>query len=171
MCAHIHLYIHVHEKVLLIHVRTHGNILILAYVLLCIDLHPSTWDPMPTDSNGKEVTCHVVELDSSSQEFREVEGKFNRTMQRGGLPMHGVWYPHQGVCKIKRIQNPTLYSQYVARKKVMEQKYPDLEVEKRLFHGCASDTVDKINHGGFNRSYAGKNGMYIHICFYTVCVS
>ena len=116
MCAHIHLYIHVHEKVLLIHVRTRGNILILAYVLLCIDLHPSTWDPMPTDSNGKEVTCHVVELDSNSKEFREVEGKFNNTMQHGTI-MRGMLLPHQGIRKIERIQNPALYSQYVARKK------------------------------------------------------
>ena len=115
---------------------------------------------MPTDSNGKEVTCHVVELDSNSKEFREVEGKFNNTMQHGTI-MRGMLLPHQGIRKIERIQNPALYSQYVARKKAMKLKNPDLEVEKRLFHGCASDTVDKINHGGFNRSYAGKNGMLV----------
>ena len=30
--------------------------------------------------------------------------------------------------------------------------------ELRLFHGTSYDNVEKINFGGLNRSFAGKNG-------------
>lgn len=40
----------------------------------------------------------------------------------------------------------------------MDQKNGHQNNEKRLFHGTAEDTVQKINAKGFNRSYAGKNG-------------
>ena len=32
------------------------------------------------------------------------------------------------------------------------------ELQRRLFHGTDSDTIDKICKNGFNRSYAGRNG-------------
>ncbi|KAL5022027.1 hypothetical protein ScPMuIL_001182 [Solemya velum] len=57
---------------------------------------------------------------------------------------------------IERIQNRTLYMQYTAKKKLLEQNAPK-QVERYLWHGTSAETVDSINAHGFNRSYCGKN--------------
>ena len=67
------------------------------------------------------------------------------------------------VCfQISRLQNPTLYSQYVVRKKQMEQSLQGagVQVERMLWHGTGADTLESISLHGFNRSYCGKNGAY-----------
>jgi len=66
------------------------------------------------------------------------------------------------IVKIERIQNSTLYTQYMARKRIMDQQNsPGIENEMELFHGCPSDVTDKISYQGFNRSFAGKNGIWL----------
>ena len=62
------------------------------------------------------------------------------------------------IVKIERIQNSKLYEQYSARKKAMERASAGRQNERQLFHGCSDTAVVAINHGGFNRSYAGQHG-------------
>ena len=107
------------------------------------DEFPSTW--RKDDENPQ---IRVISLDAKSQEYINVKNGFDLTS--GGA---------RTIVKIERVQNPTLYAQYAARKKVMDQTNPpDTKNERRLYHGCGEDSIQSIIHGGFNRSYAGKNG-------------
>ena len=108
---------------------------------------------MPRDPHsGMEEECYVVKLSSNGHEYKDIAAKFNSTMvQRQS---------HRRIVKIERIQNPTLYAQYTVKKRSMETANVGRihQNERRLFHGCALSAVTKINHGGFNRSYAGAHG-------------
>ena len=55
--------------------------------------------------------------------------------------------------QIERIQNPTLYTQYMAKKKQMELANPSGNVERILWHGTNWQVVDNINKKGFDRNY------------------
>ena len=147
-------------------------------MVLCVRVtvveSPGKWDPMPVG-----VACHVVALSPNTTEYDEVKSKFERTMASSNVqqpsPLHAagtlrvvssrvLQYSNQWsqIVKIERIQNPFLHAQYVAKKKTMDQHNPSTIVnEKELFHGCPGDVAEKISHHGFNRSFAGKNGMYI----------
>ena len=66
---------------------------------------------------------------------------------------------YNSIVKIQRIQNLVLYSQYAAKKKVMDDNNPGgQQNETKLFHGTKPDTCPKVNQQGFNRSFAGANG-------------
>ena len=100
--------------------------------------------------HAKHKTLHIVTLDSKDEEYQDVLKGFEAT---------GSSY--NSIIRIQRIQNRVLYSQYVARKKfVDDSNSTGHENERMLFHGTAADTCPKINQYGFNRSFAGKNGMY-----------
>ena len=60
---------------------------------------------------------------------------------------------------IDRIENRYLYSQYIAEKNLIQDKYGNgFQIELNpLFHGTSGDSVESICRYGFNRSYAGKN--------------
>ena len=92
---------------------------------------------------------HIVPLDSKSSEYAGVKQQFDATMQ-------GYY---KQIVKIERIQNPALYFQYIGRKKEMDKRNPKGNHESLLFHGTSVDTCPKINQNGFNRSFAGKNGI------------
>jgi poly [ADP-ribose] polymerase 10/14/15 len=118
------------------------------------------WDPMPFDKKThQEAVCHTVVLDPASKEYKDVVEAFEETMTTG-FPQGVTNSRHYTAIKsIKRIQNPNLYSQYIARKKLMDESNPPgHQNERKLFHGCSADAIESINHGGFNRSYCGKNG-------------
>ena len=130
---------------------------------------PGKWDPMP---NG--VVCHVVALTPNTPEYNEVKSKFEKTMlslqhTTPVYPLHSkaaVMSQYSGqynqIVKIERIQNPFLHGQYVAKKKTMDKHNPSNTTnERELFHGCPGDVAEKISHHGFNRSFAGKNGMQL----------
>ena len=89
---------------------------------------PSSWEVMPKDSSGKEIVCHVVDLQPSDPEYKEVYTAFSITCKVFGRKMT--------VEKIQRIQNPTLYGQYVHRKEIMDRQNPNIQIEKWLFHEC-----------------------------------
>ena len=111
---------------------------------------PSKWDIHRIDElMSSDKKCQVVDLCpvSNKLEYSDVLRKFTETY----TPVKSI--------RIQRIQNPTLYAQYSARKAIMDQTN-SIANERMLFHGCALDVVDKINNGGFNRSYAGKHGIY-----------
>ena len=127
---------------------------------------PKDWDPMPTDSKGKEKHVHLVTLTAGSPEYNNVESQFNKTMIKGSS--------YNQIVSIQRLQNPVLYQQYMVRKKEMDKHNPPGHQNERwLFHGTSPDTLDKINTQGFNRSFAGKNGMFndILVCFVIIYIA
>ena len=112
---------------------------------------PANWEPMPSNSSGKEAHVHMVTLLLTSEEYLEAEKKFNVTMAKG---QH-----YSKIHSIQRLQNPILYSQYIARKKQMDRRNPTgHENEKWLFHGTHFSVLENINTQGFNRIFKGKNG-------------
>ena len=133
---------------------------------------PKTWEPMPTDpSTGGEVSVHIVDLKPTDEEYLETNKQFDQTMSRVvanppnpsavGLPLSSrSSNSYTSIVKIQRIQNPLLYTQYMARKKEVDKRNPSgsQTSERRLFHGTADATCKAINQHGFNRSYSGKNG-------------
>jgi hypothetical protein len=61
--------------------------------------------------------------------------------------------------QIERIQNPTLYRQYINRKMDMDvANGTTTSNERRLWHGTAGANVVNINSRNFNRSYSGAHG-------------
>ena len=114
---------------------------------------------MPFDpKTGKKVLCYVVDLKQASPEYKKVEQAFSRTMGVAG---------GQGIVKIQRIQNQKLYSQYIARKRVIDKTNPEgHKNEETLFHGCDGKVTNHINHEGFNRNFAGKNGEFVKHSIY-----
>ena len=132
---------------------------------------PGKWDPMP-----QGVACHVVDLSPKTAEYSEVKSKFEKTMTSlqhpsPVHPSHSILsmknpqysgHQYNQIVKIERIQNPFLHAQYVAKKKTMDKHNASNTVnERELFHGCPGDVAQKIGHHGFNRSFAGKNGMQL----------
>ncbi|XP_077985628.1 protein mono-ADP-ribosyltransferase PARP14-like isoform X2 [Glandiceps talaboti] len=102
---------------------------------------PEIWSDMADSERYKSIV-----LDSQSKEYIEVESYMKK------------YYTPKKVLQIERIQNPKLYLQYRVSRENMGAKNPtDTTNERTLFHGTSVDTVEKINGGGFNRSFAGKN--------------
>ena len=61
--------------------------------------------------------------------------------------------------QIERVQNKTLYQQFIAKKKLMDDTNPPgMKNERPLWHGFSEDAKNSICSYGFNRSYCGKNG-------------
>ena len=64
------------------------------------------------------------------------------------------------------MENPHLYNLYsVMRDQMNHANGSDVENERLLWHGTSSDTVSIICNRGFNRSYCGKNGTVLLVCF------
>ena len=98
---------------------------------------------------NKNPQTKLVQLGAKDSEYIEVIKEFEKTV------------PGKTILKLERVQNPTLYAQYAARKRLMDQTNPPGTTnERRLYHGCGPDVVEKIYHGGFNRSFCGKNGKH-----------
>ena len=115
---------------------------------------PKEWDPMPVDSQGREKPVLLVDLQVGSLMYNQIETAFNKTMTKGKN--------YTQIVSIQQLQNPILYQQYAVKKKEMEKRNPKGHPNERwLWHGTSSDTHDKINTQGFNRSFAGKNGIIL----------
>ncbi|KAL6472152.1 hypothetical protein MHYP_G00183400 [Metynnis hypsauchen] len=112
---------------------------------------PDHWEDM-TGSFVKR-----VQIQQGSQEYTDVEKEFRRT----GL--------NSKILNIERVQNSTLWRSFMIQKNHLDDKNSHRNNEKRLFHGTGSDQIDKINHHGFNRSYAGAHGaMYGNGVYFAV---
>ncbi|XP_017345055.1 protein mono-ADP-ribosyltransferase PARP14 isoform X2 [Ictalurus punctatus] len=112
---------------------------------------PSNWD----DMKGNLVLR--VAIQQSSQEYTDVEKQFRKT----GLTSN--------ILSIERVQNETLWKNYINQKVYLEKKNKHTNNEKLLFHGTGADNIDKINDRGFNRSYAGMHGaMYGNGVYFAV---
>ncbi|XP_053389479.1 protein mono-ADP-ribosyltransferase PARP14-like [Mercenaria mercenaria] len=89
----------------------------------------------------------VVSVPATSQEYQNVSQKFVSSAGAGFT-----------VIKVERVQNKTLWAQYRAKKKQLDdQNPPNTKNERLLWHGTAMEIVDNINAYGFNRSYCDKN--------------
>ncbi|KAK3094771.1 hypothetical protein FSP39_006012 [Pinctada imbricata] len=122
-------------------------------------------------------TVKVVPLQPSSQEYQHIEKKFVDSVKNGVYNTKCGNYPgnkrtptaadhpigqfnNVKVMKIERIQNPSLYQQYVAKKVSMESSGnlpPNTDPEKELWHGTPENIIVSINYYGFNRSYCSQN--------------
>ena len=106
---------------------------------------PKHWAPMPRPDS----TVHRVQLLPGSTEYQDVVRKFQATAS-------GV-----NIQKIERVQNPRLYQSYMARKQKMDNDTGG-NSERQLFHGTEAKNVSHINTKGFNRSFYGTNGEFLH---------
>ncbi|XP_052773432.1 protein mono-ADP-ribosyltransferase PARP14-like isoform X1 [Mya arenaria] len=103
---------------------------------------PSHWANMRPDELVK-----TVKLQSSDMEYQKVEKEFLATLAG-----------QHNIASIERVQNPTLYTQYMAKKKQMEIANKGTKMNERmLWHGTAHSAVPSIGAHGFNRFYCGKN--------------
>ena len=114
---------------------------------------------MPDDA-----VCHTVTLDVSSDEYSQVEKLFAATMPVPQPQLANddlMTFQWQHIVKIERIQNPLLYTQYMAKKNDIGQHNSSGLNEKVLFYGCSRSVTNQIIHCGFSSKFAGNNGMYI----------
>ncbi|KAM6934529.1 poly(ADP-ribose) polymerase family member 14-related sequence 1 [Xenentodon cancila] len=100
---------------------------------------PDYWSAMPADA-----TCVPFPIQAGTAEHTDVLNLFQASCKRT-------------VTKIERIQNPTLWKTYQAKKHELELRNKHQNNEKLLFHGTCESTATTINEHGFNRSYAGTN--------------
>ncbi len=108
---------------------------------------PEYWEAQPHDANGKVVAVHKVCLDpnnpSHQKEYKNISDLFLQTA-------------NEKILQIERIQNPSLFKQYIMKKQSLDEK--NGSNEKLLFHGTKGDKLKEINESGLNRNYAGING-------------
>ncbi|KAL5021467.1 hypothetical protein ScPMuIL_000622 [Solemya velum] len=124
---------------------------------------PDHWKPMPDSSN-----LDVIPLQSSNKEYKQVEKEFIQSVTNGAFKGNISNLQNLKVTGIKRVQNKTLYLQYMARKELLQkQNKKGTQNERNLWHGTMESVIDSINIQGFNRSYCGTandcwygNGVY-----------
>ncbi|KAL3864451.1 hypothetical protein ACJMK2_006135 [Sinanodonta woodiana] len=107
--------------------------------------NPKHWSDMKGNENVK-----VVPLHSSDPQYTKVVNEFHKFVGSS-----------RQIIKVERIQNVTLYTQYMAKMKQLDIQNKHKNNERILWHGTAVDAVDSINTHGFNRSYCGKNAVAI----------
>ncbi|KAH3794946.1 hypothetical protein DPMN_148488 [Dreissena polymorpha] len=104
----------------------------------------------PSEWKQSKGNCFVNVLQRTDPKFEEIESTFKLTSGPG-------W----NVLKIEEVQNKSLWRQYHAKKKQLEEQNPPGTINERfLWHGTTESTVDSVNLHGFNRSYCGKNATY-----------
>ncbi|XP_041369514.1 protein mono-ADP-ribosyltransferase PARP15-like [Gigantopelta aegis] len=98
---------------------------------------------------GQDEDLKVVPLQTTDPDYQTVSQSFITSVQQ----------PNATIIKIERIQNKTLYQQYVAKKKQIS-KQSSQPAERKLWHGTSADAIVSLYTHGFNRSYCGKNATY-----------
>ncbi|XP_040214275.1 protein mono-ADP-ribosyltransferase PARP15-like [Rana temporaria] len=99
---------------------------------------PSHWKPMG------ETRVMEVDVPPGTPEYSAVQQKFQRSCINQ-------------IVKILRVQNRDLWLQYQIKKQNIDSQNGSTTNEKKLFHGTDFNSIQNVNHKGFNRSYAGKN--------------
>ena len=95
--------------------------------------------------------CHVVTIPRHSQEYKDALRHFQNSLPPSACQ----------IIELKRIQNPHLYQQYSMMKALMKYDVSsDCQLERELYHGTNKAACEPINHQGFNRTFAGKNGNF-----------
>ncbi|TNM91419.1 hypothetical protein fugu_019799 [Takifugu bimaculatus] len=104
---------------------------------------PNHWDKNQLPQTGYK----RVPLVSSSDEYKEVEALFRKTMR--GFD----------ISKIERIQNKALWEVFQLQKTQMKNKNGGLPVlELKLFHGTDNQHVDTICHSNLDWRLCGSHG-------------
>ncbi|NXG20478.1 PAR12 polymerase, partial [Grallaria varia] len=104
---------------------------------------PSHWDK----SALPELGFKLIELDSSSEEYKKVKVDFQRTM------------PKTAIKRICRVQNPSLWELYQWQKELMQKSNVGKAVDERfLFHGTNKKDIDAICQQNFDWRICGLNG-------------
>ncbi len=85
-------------------------------------------------------------------EYNTIIFEFNKTM-------HGNYYR---INRIESIQNERWHKQYLVHRDDFKKRL-NMNTEKFLYHGCSDTAADSIIKEYFNRSFAGKNGMYTYL--------
>ena len=116
---------------------------------------PANWTPL----REHELVLQI-ELQPGDPEFEKIKTLFEAEKKK--QVDTAKFLQNRTLMKVFRLQNPTLYRQYVLSKEKFARKYydkPDVvkNLERTLFHGTSEDTVSKINSEGFDRSFCGKN--------------
>ena len=122
---------------------------------MCLPYHvgigglPAHWDPQPIGANGKPEMCHIVTVPPYSQEYKDALRSFWNSLPPSECE----------IIELRRIQNPHLYQQYSTMKALMRHDVSsDCQLERQLYHGTNKMACEPINHQGFNRTFAGRNG-------------
>ncbi|KAF7240649.1 Protein mono-ADP-ribosyltransferase PARP12 [Varanus komodoensis] len=106
-------------------------------------LIPSHWD----QSKLPEVGYELITLFPNSNEYKEVQVSFQRTM------------PKATIMQIKRIQNVSLWEVYQWQKEQMKKANEGKEVDERqLFHGTSENHIDAICQQNFDWRICGVHG-------------
>ena len=104
--------------------------------------------------------CYVVTVPPHSQEYKDALRNFQNSLPPSECQ----------IIELKRIQNPHLYQQYSMMKALMRHDVSsDCQLERQLFHGTNKVACEPINHQGFNRTFAGRNGNW-HIPYILYCI-
>ncbi|XP_074438028.1 protein mono-ADP-ribosyltransferase PARP12-like isoform X1 [Larus michahellis] len=104
---------------------------------------PAHWDK----SALPELGFKLVELDSSSEEYKKVKGDFQRTM------------PKKVIKRICRVQNPSLWELYQWQKEQMQKTNGGKAVDERfLFHGTSKKYIHAICQQNFDWRICGLHG-------------
>ncbi|XP_056197982.1 protein mono-ADP-ribosyltransferase PARP12-like isoform X3 [Falco biarmicus] len=104
---------------------------------------PAHWDK----SAMPELGFKLVELDSSSEEYKKVKVDFQRTM------------PKAVIKRICRVQNTSLWELYQWQKEQMQKSNGGRAVDERfLFHGTSKKYVDAICQQNFDWRICGLHG-------------
>uniref|UniRef100_A0A8C3K0H6 Poly(ADP-ribose) polymerase family member 12 n=1 Tax=Calidris pygmaea TaxID=425635 RepID=A0A8C3K0H6_9CHAR len=89
----------------------------------------------------------LIELDSSSEEYKRVKVDFQRTM------------PKTVIKRICRVQNPSLWELYQWQKEQMQKSNGGKAVDERfLFHGTSKKYIDAICQQNFDWRVCGLHG-------------
>ncbi|NXL95214.1 PAR12 polymerase, partial [Alectura lathami] len=103
---------------------------------------PAHWDKCALPDVGFK----LIDLDSSSDEYKKVKVDFQRTL------------PKTVIQRICRVQNPTLWEVYQWQKEQMQKSNGGKTDERFLFHGTSKKHVDAICHQNFDWRICGLNG-------------
>ncbi|NXN44889.1 PAR12 polymerase, partial [Rhinoptilus africanus] len=104
---------------------------------------PAYWDR----SALPELGFKLIELDSSSEEYKKVKVDFQRTM------------PKTVIKRICRVQNPSLWELYQWQKEQMQKTNGGKAVDERfLFHGTSKKYIDAICQQNFDWRICGLHG-------------
>ncbi|NXF86942.1 PAR12 polymerase, partial [Eubucco bourcierii] len=104
---------------------------------------PAHWDK----SALPELGFKLIELDSSSEEYKKVMVQFQRTM------------PKTIIKRISRVQNPSLWELYQWQKEQMQKSNSGKAVDERfLFHGTSKKHTDAICQQNFDWRICGLHG-------------
>ncbi|XP_067946449.1 uncharacterized protein [Watersipora subatra] len=119
-------------------------------------LHKKTDSTLPPhwDHTGDASKTLYVTLERRSLEYHKVIEKLRETSGEASIR----------ICRIERVQNKELYTQYEAQKSKVKRELRELldgdsyTLEHQLWHGTTVESMRQICAHGFNRGFAGKNG-------------